>query len=343
MSQIHHADEMGQGERMRGHGPTRRGWMTSAAAATLAAVSPWGRLRGGANPALAADPAEPLTLSIGTYSLKGLSLEESVGTVASIGYDGLEIAVQPGFEGEPSRFSPERRKRIRSLLRERGLRLTALMEQITPNADARKHEADLDRLRQVFELSRELDPKSPPLVQTVLGGGTWDERKSLYLDRVGAWADLAKDAQVTLAIKPHRGGAMSRPSEAIWLIRELGNPARLRMVYDYSHYAFREMTLADTVRESLPYMAHVAVKDAVQDGDKVKFLLPGAGGQFDYATLLQLLVEGGYRGDICCEVSSMVSRDAKYDPIAAAKTCYANLAAAFDRAKVARPKSVEKG
>ena len=62
----------------------------------------------------------------------------------------------------------------------------------------------------------------------------------------------------------------------------------------------------------------------------MEFLLPGESGTFDYANLLRLFHEGGYRGDVCCEVSSMVSSKPGYDPSAAAKTCYRNMARAFE-------------
>ncbi len=53
---------------------------------------------------------------------------------------------------------------------------------------------------------------------------------------------------------------MSQPSEAIWLFEQLGKPARLRMVYDYSHYAYRDLLIDETVRESLPWTAHMAAQ-----------------------------------------------------------------------------------
>jgi sugar phosphate isomerase/epimerase len=109
------------------------------------------------------------------------------------------------------------------------------------------------------------------------------------------------------------------------------------MVYDYSHYAFRDMPLDETVRTALPYTADVAVKDAVQQDGRVVFVLPGEGGTFDIPGLLRLFYEGGYRGDFCCEVSGMVSGRPDYDPVAAAKTCYENMARAFRRADVPRP------
>src|SRR4051812_10804679 len=49
------------------------------------------------------------TLSIGTYSLKPLPLDEAITRVIEIGYDGIEIATQPGFDGEPAKLTTERR------------------------------------------------------------------------------------------------------------------------------------------------------------------------------------------------------------------------------------------
>ncbi len=306
---------------------TRREWLRGAGALVAAGCV---RVAGAE-----ADPAG-CTLSIGTYSLKGIPLEDAVRAVAGIGFDGIEIAVQPGFEGEPSRLPEPRRKALRKLLGDEHLKLTALMEQITPAAEQARHTADLDRLRRVFALAHDLGMQSRPLIQTVLGGGQWEERKGLFRDRLGDWLSVARDAEGVIAIKPHRGGAMSRPSEAIWLIQQLGDSPRLRMVYDYSHYAFRDMLLEETIQTALPYTAHIAVKDAVQEGDRVTFALPGARGTIDYVTILRLFFRGGYRGDVCCEVSSMVSSQKGYDPIAAAKTCYTNMARAFAAAGLNR-------
>jgi inosose dehydratase len=310
---------------------TRRRFLQSAALGAAMGV-PAGRRAWGQSP-----PRQGgFTLSIGTYSLKGMTLEDAIAQIHAIGYDGIEIATQPGFDGEPAKVPPERAKDVRRRLEESGLRLTALMEQITPSADEAQHLADLGRLRRVLALARRLSPRRPPLVQTVLGGGSWEEKKELFRDRLTDWVDAAAQSRVVLAVKPHRGGALSRPEEAIWLIHELGDSPWLRMVYDYSHYAFRDMPLEDTVRTALPYTAHVVVKDAVRDGDKVVFALPGASGTFDYPHLLRLFFDGGYRGDVCCEVSSMVSRKPDYDPVMAAKACYEAMSRAFDTAKVPR-------
>ena len=299
--------------------------------ARLCAAQPAGQ-----NGAAAGSKPNHLTLSIGTYAMPGVPLEKALTTIAEAGFDGVEIAVHPGY-ADPASLSVAKRKEVKAQLESLGLRLTALMEHLLPADDAAEHSRQLDRLARVMELAAHLGQGQPPLIQTVLGNGTWENRRDFYRDRLGNWLELAQRHKAVLAIKPHRSGAMSQPSQAIWLIEQLGNSPRLRMVYDYSHYAYRDLPLEDTVHASLPYTAHVAVKDAVQQGNRVAFLLPGEQNTH-YQKLLKLLYDGGYRGDICCEVSSLISRQPDYDPVAAAKTCYRNMAAAFEKANVPRPK-----
>ncbi len=160
--------------------------------------------------------------------------------------------------------------------------------------------------------------------------------KELYLKQLEQWVAVAEKSRIVIAIKPHRGGALSRPSEAAWLIEKLGKPEWLRMCYDYSHYDFRDMPMEDTIKTALPYTAHIAIKDAVMENGKVRFVNPGLGGRIDYAKLIRLFHSGGYRGDICCEVSGMVWSKPGYDPVASARQCYASIAPAFVKAKVAR-------
>ncbi|MCA9120268.1 MAG: sugar phosphate isomerase/epimerase [Planctomycetaceae bacterium] len=309
----------------------RRSFLRSgiAAGAGLAAFEFQSRLT-------AAELRNGVTFSFGTYGMKSLTTEAAIQAVADIGYDGIEIAARADWDAAPMRMSKQRRDDVRNRLTDSGLQLTALMEHLFPSRDEAEHRAGLARLRQVAKLGHDLSPDAPPLIQTVLGGGTWDDQKTMFLDRLSDWAELAAETETVIAIKPHRGGGMSTPSEAVWLIRELGNTPWIRMVYDYSHYAFRDMPIAQTVETALPYTAHIAIKDALKTENGFRFVLPGESASFDYADLFRRFYDGGYRSDICCEVSGMVSNQPGYDPIAAAKTCYANIAPQFEKANVPR-------
>tara|TARA_R110002072_G_scaffold179059_1_gene335086 strand:+ start:150933 stop:151907 length:975 start_codon:yes stop_codon:yes gene_type:complete len=283
-----------------------------------------------------------MLLGFSTYGARQLKTEATIDLIAAAGYDSVEITVWPEWDAAPANMHPDRRTHVRKQLSDSGLILTSLMEHIYPEADDARHEASLERLKSVFQLANDLAPGRRPVVQTVLGGGNWEDRKSLFVDRVGDWVTLGKSQGVVTCVKPHRGGGMSKPSEAVWLINQIGDARWLKMVYDFSHYAFRDIPLVDSIQQSLPHIGHVAVKDAVQttstDGQtsRVEFRLPGEAGTIDFVTILRTLHRGGYTGDVSCEVSGMVSGKPGYDPVAALKTCYANMSKAFDNADIKR-------
>jgi len=288
-------------------------------------------------PALAARRRRTMLLGFGTYGTRSLSTEEAIRLIAESGYDAIELTVNPGWDASPEMMPPGRRKEIRELLTESGLELTSLMESINPSADDVQEQKNLDRLRGSAELGRQLGGDHPPQIQTVLGGGSWEERRQMFVDRLGRWAELAKETGTVISIKPHRGGAMSRPSQAVWIFKQLGNPRWLRMVYDFSHYIFRDMQLEETVRQAARYTNQVVVKDAIRTADDgTTFVLPGESGNIDYVRLLRLFHRHGYRGDVSCEVSSAVWRQEGYDPRSAVQTCYRNMSAAFKAAGLRR-------
>ncbi|MEW4486666.1 sugar phosphate isomerase/epimerase [Thalassoglobus sp. JC818] len=276
------------------------------------------------------------TLGFSTYGMPEIQSERAIELLNEIGFDSVELSVREGVDADSAALSEERRREIRKRLSDSGMKLTSLMEHVAPSDEKRQQHA-LDRLKSAADLAHDLSPVSPPLIQTVLGGGEFLEARERLVDYLGQWNELAEKSEVVIAVKPHRGGVVSKPSEAIWLFEQLGKPKQLRMVYDFSHYAFRGMTLGKTVEESLPYVAHVAVKDAAQKDGRVSFLLPGQAGTIDFAKLIGDLHAGGYRGDINCEVSSMVSKQEGYDSLNAARVCYKNMSDAFERSGVRRP------
>lgn len=281
-----------------------------------------------------------LLLGFSTYGAKNLKTETTIDLIVDTGYDSVEITVWPNWDAAPANMSPVRREQIRKQLSDSGLVLTSLMEHVYPEANDSKHKASLERLKAVFQLANDLCPEKPPVVQTVLGGGNWENKKTLFVDRVGDWVALGKSFGIVTCVKPHRGGGMSKPSEAVWLIDQIGDSKWLKMVYDFSHYAFRDIPLRESIEKSLPHIGHVAVKDAVQTlkngKPRVEFRLPGEAGTIDFVTILKTLNDGGYSGDISCEVSGMVSGKPGYNPTSALKTCYANMSKAFEQAGIRR-------
>lgn len=277
-------------------------------------------------------------LGISTYGLQSMDLESAIKLVAETGYDCVEITAFEGFTGDPLLVSKDRRVSIRKQLADQKLRLCALMADLHPSVDDAVHAKQTDSLKRMAELGHDVAPEQPLLIQTVLAGKDWETSKMLFRDRLADWVKMAEEMNFTLLIKPHRMQAMSRPEDAIWIFKQLGEPKHLRMIYDYSHFHHREpvMTIADTVAQSLPWTVYVASKDVVLKDGKIVFALTGEGGELDHAEIIRAFVAGGYTGDFCCEVSSQIWKAKGYDAIAATKTCHKNLAEAFKRAGVAR-------
>lgn len=281
-----------------------------------------------------------MTLSIGNYGMQSYKVEEAVKLISRLGFDGLELSMMPEWDSAPAKLTGERRTALRGMLQDQGLALTSLMENLPPSPADTEHKKTIDRLMSAAELARDLSPKHPPLIQTVLGGGTWVDKKNLFRDRLGDWLQVAESTKTVIAIKPHRGGAMSQPSEAAWLLAQFDNSPWLGMVYDNSHYALRDLSLDETIETAFPTTVLIVVKDVVRKGDQIEFALPGESGTMDHGKVVKSFYELGYRQNVCCEVSAQLSRRAGYDAEVAAKQCYQNMSQMFEKAGIPRRKGM---
>ncbi len=270
------------------------------------------------------------------YGMRTLTLDAALEACAKIGYDAVELALLPNYHAEPKRLGKDERRRLRDRLRTLRLGLPALMENLPLHGNEQAQRDNLQKLQAALDLGRDLAPDAPPLIETILGGGVndWDKLRRQFADRLGAWASLAEKHKTIIAIKPHRSNAMNLPAHALWLMDQLKSPW-IKLAYDYSHFQHRDLTIADTVKALMPHTRFIHIKDTrITDGRAV-FTLPGDGG-IDYPELLRAIRTAGYRGAICVEVSGQVSGQKGYDPQAAARRCYANVAPAFVKAEMRR-------
>jgi sugar phosphate isomerase/epimerase len=279
------------------------------------------------------------TFGFSTYGMKTFSTEQGLHELAAIGFDSVELDCTAGHDTDPASLTAARRADIRKIAADLGLRLTAVMGVGTPSASDTAHAANLERFKIMGQLVHDLCPEQPPLIETVLGGkDPWEKMKPLFVRRLIDWVKVADSSDIRIAVKPHRDSSMDRPEQGVELIKELGEPARLRMNYDYSHFALRDMAMADTIRIALPWTTFVAIKDVAIENGKTAFKLPGETKQIDYAALIRQFQEGGYRGDYNCEISAMIFNQPGFDYLADAKVSYANIAPAFVAAGVTRAK-----
>src|SRR4029450_6697962 len=111
--------------------------------------------------------------------MPSFKVEEAVRLIADLGFDSLELSMLPDWDSTPAKLSVDRRRTLRRMLAHNRLARNALMETTPPSPDDAEPQKSLYRLKQAAELGRDLSPEQVPLIQTVLGGGKWEDKKSL--------------------------------------------------------------------------------------------------------------------------------------------------------------------
>ena len=279
-----------------------------------------------------------MKLGYSTWSTKEQPIEETIRELARIGYDGVEIAVNPGWTSDVDGLDAAARKRIRQLLDDTGLELSALVsghrEQVAEPAAYQQ-----GRARYLRELDLALEWARPGLIPSMdvaVGGKSeqWDQLKNLIVDRVGETVALSAERNVVVALEPHVGQAIDRPEKMLWVIEQVSSPF-CKVNFDISHFEVQGIPMDDSIPLMAPHTEHVHIKDERGLAPNHEFLIPGEG-DFDYVEYLKLMHQHGYRGHISAEISLMVQRRPSYDAVAAMEQTYRVVAEAFERAGVPR-------
>ena len=178
-----------------------------------------------------------LTLGFSLYGMKPLKTEEALRQLSKIGYDSVELCLNDGWDAAPKKVTAKRRKEIRILLGDLGLKLTALMINIKLNG---QQKVSIAKIREAGQIGHDLSPDNPPVIESVGGGGKWAEVKNEFTDNLRHWAEAGKASKTVVCLKPHRFGAVNRPEDAVWLANEAKSPW-LKLAYDYSHFIHRDI------------------------------------------------------------------------------------------------------
>jgi inosose dehydratase len=266
-------------------------------------------------------------------------VEVALAHLDSLGFDGVELTVIPGYSTEIGRLDAAERRRIRKLLDEHRLALPAIAAHVDmlPD-DASLVAANLEHLRRSVDLALDLaGPEGPPAINTTAGGhsGAGDEWRQPLLDRLGSLVEYAAARGVMVAIEPHVSTVLNNPQVVKDLVEEINSP-HLRVNFDISHFNVQGMSIEETVPLLAPLSIHTHVKDERGVVPDFQFLIPGEG-EFDYVCYLRAMQAAGYDGFITVEVSIMVQRRPDYDPLSAATQSYDVLSHAFAEAGIERP------
>ena len=207
----------------------------------------------------AAEKHRTIGLGLGNYGLKAFSTSEAIRLIAEIGYDAVELTMMPGWTTEPSKVSADQRRDIRKEIRDLGLALPSLLEQIPILGSESDHSDHLERIRRDAQFGHDVNAGvggARPCVQTHIGGvyTDWDAQKNLVAGRLADWAKIGGQMQTVVAIKGHNLNLNDTAEKTLWLMKQVNSPW-LRVLYDYSHYQAVGEDLDETLNLLLPYTA----------------------------------------------------------------------------------------
>lgn len=279
-----------------------------------------------------------MKLGFSTWSTRDLPLDETIRQLDRIGYDGVEIAVNAGWTGDVDGLDAAARARIRRLLDDTGIELSALVsghrDQV---AETAAYERGKERYRRELDLALEwARPGLIPAMDVAVGGTSdqWEQLKDLIVERVAETVAISAERNVVVALEPHSGQAVDTPARMLYVIEQVDSPF-CRINFDISHFDVYGIPIEESIRLMAPYTAHTHIKDERGLFPNHEFLIPGEGG-FDYATYLRLMHQYEYRGHVSPEISLMVQRRPGYDPVAAMEQTYRVVAEGFERSGVPR-------
>ncbi|WP_083459935.1 sugar phosphate isomerase/epimerase family protein [Jiangella muralis] len=246
-----------------------------------------------------------LRFGYGTNGFGSHRLDDALGVIAGLGYDGVALTVDhPHLDP----FGPDLSARTVAV----GRRLDELGLAVVIETGARyvldpwrKHEPNLvsdsgrerrvDLLCRAVRIGAELGAEAVSFWSGTLPDGvSTDEGWRRVTSGVAAVLEEAERRDLECAFEPEPGMFIDTVGGVLELRKRLGDPERLRVTLDIGHVVANEAgTVADCVRQAGSLLANVQLDDMVEG---VHEHLEFGEGEVDLPAALGALLEVGYGG-----------------------------------------------
>ncbi|MFJ9711693.1 sugar phosphate isomerase/epimerase family protein [Streptomyces sp. NPDC101234] len=245
-----------------------------------------------------------LRLGYGTNGLTDLRLDDALGLLADLGYDGVGLTLDH-MHLDP--LADDLAARTARRLGELGL--TATVETgaryvLDPrrkhgpsllDADTEGRAARTRLLLTAVRVAADLGAHAVHCFSGITPPGTDDDTAWRRLEEaLLPVLDAAAAAGVPIAIEPEPGHLLATLADFHHLRTALGNPSPLGLTLDIGHCQCLEpATPAECVREAAPWLRHVQIEDMRRGAHEH---LPLGDGEIDFPSVLDALADTGYRG-----------------------------------------------
>jgi sugar phosphate isomerase/epimerase len=280
-----------------------------------------------------------MNIAFSTNAYKQTTLEAAIDSIASLGYQGVELMADVPHAYPPD-MPPDRIVRIRQQLAARGLRLSnvnaftlfAQGDTYHPTwieDDLRLVAARIRHTQDVIRMTAALfDPTSgggdkagKPTISLQPGGPQGSISRETALNRyelgLRECLPLAEELGVILLIEPEPGLLIQHSHECVEFLRRMSHP-NLKMNCDLGHFFCVEEDPAEVIRACAPWIAHVHLED-IKENRVHQHHIPGTGAM-DWPAIFQALRDIHYTGWLTVELYPFEST-----PEQAARQAYAFL------------------
>jgi sugar phosphate isomerase/epimerase len=244
----------------------------------------------------------------------------------------LSWVVRSGRRGRGVLDSSARR-RIKALVRQHGLDLSAVSFDLTlgANGDDALEQA-MDDNRAAIDVAADLALDTVPARLASMAAGRVEDWPAIG----PRLAEHARTRGVVLTIKAHAHTAIDYPHKLIWLAEQIDQPS-FRFTFDYSHFEAKGLSMELAMAPLLALSAHAGCKSTRGRWPSQEYRLPGEGDS-QFGPQLELMIRLGYRGWLTPEISAMVQRRPEYDPYAAVRLAHQTLTEALAQRPAALPR-----
>ncbi len=225
-------------------------------------------------------------LAFSTNAYKKHSLEEAIGSIARLGYAGVEIMADVPH-AYPPHITPERIQSLRHLLEKfklgisnvNAFTLFALGDTYHPSwveADPALRQQRIDHTVNCIEMTAALGAKTISLQP---GGPLGADDQATCLNRYEAGLrevlPIAQKHNIILMVEPEPGLLIETSTQCMALLSRIDHP-NLKMNCDLGHFFCVGEDPAQVLKAAQPWIAHIHLEDIRQDRIH-QHLIPGRG------------------------------------------------------------------
>jgi len=241
--------------------------------------------------------ADPLTACTNSYH--SYSLEEALDGIARAGFKSVELTSVPGWTEHVRRDADDAElQQVQDLLNQHGLTAVSF----AGHSDLVSDEG-VGEFRKALNIARKLGINK---VTTSTGGhadtsgGSLDEQREAFLQRIGPLADEAAQDGITICLETH-GGLLATGVMSKELIARIGRP-NVGINYDPGNVIFYGDTRPETdLPDAADKVVHMHVKDQIGGAGVWNFPQVGTG-DVDFPALFQILQDAGFTGPYSVEI-----------------------------------------